>query len=186
LDQLIAGVRFGPYYSLFQDAWFELGDLESSLIEYKCAITIYERMLGKFHVKMANIYSKLAGILMDKGEYEGALSFYCKAYGIYDTTLGLHDDTKQALMNVKLAAEKDRGAKSSMDILAKVEAEFKKRHPEAGDGDDNKDDDDADETDDKDGGDGKKKDGTKKKKKKKKADKNGDKAKGSEEEFDII
>ena len=39
----------------------EFGDLEASLVEYKSAITIYERMMGKFHVKMAKIYSKLAG-----------------------------------------------------------------------------------------------------------------------------
>jgi tetratricopeptide (TPR) repeat protein len=109
----------------------ENGDLESSLVEYKSAITIYERMMGKFHVKMANIYTKLAGVLMDKGEYETALSFYAKSYGIYDGTLGLHDETKQALMNVKLAAEKNRAAKSSMDILVKAEEEFKKRHPSA-------------------------------------------------------
>jgi hypothetical protein len=142
--------------------------------------------MGKFHVKMAEIYCKLAGILMDKGEYEGALSFYCKAYGIYDATLGLHDDTKQALMNVKLAAEKDRGAKSSMDILVKVEAEFKKRHPEMAGEDDDDNDDDAE--DDKIGGEnGKKKDGKKKKKKKKAlSEKNGGKAKGNEEDFDII
>jgi len=107
----------------------EFGDLEASLVEYKSAIAIYERMMGKFHVKMANIYTKLAGVLMDKGEYETALSFYAKAYGIYDGTLGLHDDTKQALMNVKLAAEKNRAANSSMAILVKAEEEFKKRHP---------------------------------------------------------
>lgn len=98
-------------------------------MEYKSAITINERMVGKFHVKMANIYSKLAGVLMDKGEYETALSFYAKAYGIYDATLGLHDDTKQALLNLKLASTKDRGAKSSMEILIKAEEMFKKRHP---------------------------------------------------------
>mmetsp|Transcript_27913 Transcript_27913/g.49541 ORF Transcript_27913/g.49541 Transcript_27913/m.49541 type:complete len:432 (-) Transcript_27913:148-1443(-) len=172
-------------YLRMADAFGELGDVEASLIEYKCAITIYERMLGKFHVKMANIYTKLAGVLMEKGEYEGALSFYCKAYGIYDATLGLHDDTKQALMNVKLAAEKDRGAKSSMDILAKVEAEFKKRHPEmAGDDSLDKDDDDGDETEEKEGED-KKKDGKKKKKKKKEGAAK-KKAEKSEEEFDII
>jgi len=116
-------------YLRMADALCEFGDLEASLVEYKSAITIYERMMGKFHVKMANIYTKLAGVLMDKGEYETALSFYAKAYGIYDSTLGLHDDTKQALMNVKLAAEKNRAAKSSMAILVKAEEEFKKRHP---------------------------------------------------------
>ena len=77
-------------------------------------------MVGKFHVKMAQIYTRIAGVLMDKGEYETALSFYCKAYGIFDGTLGLHDDTKRALMNVKLAAEKNRAAKSSMEILVKA------------------------------------------------------------------
>lgn len=86
--------------------------------------------MGKFHVKMAHIYTRVAGVLMDKGEYETALSFYAKAYGIFDGTLGLHDDTKQALMNVKLAAEKNRAAKSSMSILVKAEEEFKKRHPQ--------------------------------------------------------
>merc|ERR1711865_721350 len=79
--------------------------------------------------KMADIYTKLAGVLMDKGEYETALSFYAKAYGIHGGTLGLHDDTKQALMNVKLAAEKNRAAKSSMAILVKAEEEFNERHP---------------------------------------------------------
>lgn len=78
---------------------------------------------------MANIYNKLAGVLMEKGEYETALSFYAKTYAIYDTTLGLHDDTKQALADIKKAAEKSRGAKTSLDILVKVEEEFKKRHP---------------------------------------------------------
>jgi hypothetical protein len=86
-------------------------------------------MMGKFHIKMGNIYNKLAGVLMDKGEYETALSFYAKTYAIMDATLGIHDDTKEALANVRLAAEKARGAKSSMDILVKVEEEFKKRHP---------------------------------------------------------
>lgn len=71
---------------------------------------------------------------MDKGEYETALSFYAKAYGIYDGTLGLHDDTKQALMNVKLAAEKNRAAKSSMSIFVKAEEEFKRRHPSVASG----------------------------------------------------
>lgn len=118
-------------YLRMAEAFAESGDLEASLVEYKSAITIYERMMGKFHVKMASIYAKLAGVLMDKGEYETALSFYAKAYGIYDGTLGLHDDTKQALMNVKLAAEKNRTAKSSMAILVKAEEEFKKRHPSA-------------------------------------------------------
>jgi len=116
-------------YLRMAEALGEFGDLQASLVEYKSAITIYERMMGKFHVKMANIYTKLAGVLMDKGEYETALSFYAKAYGIYDGTLGLHDDTKQALMNVKLAAEKNRAAKSSMAILVKAEEEFNERHP---------------------------------------------------------
>ena len=106
------------------------GDLENSLVEYKSAIAIYENMMGKFHVKMAHIYTRIAGVLMDKGEYETALSFYAKAYGIFDGTLGLNEDTKQALMNVKLAAEKNRAAKSSMAILVKAEEEFKKRHPQ--------------------------------------------------------
>ena len=108
----------------------ESGDLEGSLVEYKSAITIYENLMGKFHVKMAHIYTRIAGVLMEKGEYETALSFYAKAYGIFDGTLGLHDDTKQALTNVKLAAEKNRAAKSSMSILVKAEEEFKKRHPQ--------------------------------------------------------
>ena len=116
----------------------EDGDLEGSLVEYKSAITIYENMLGKFHVKMANIYSRIADVLMGKGEYETALSFYAKAYGILDATLGLHDDTKKALTNVKLAAEKNRTARSSMAILVKAEEEFRKRHPDlAMDGDSN-------------------------------------------------
>jgi len=116
-------------YLRMADALGEFGDLEASLVEYKSAIAIYERMMGKFHVKMANIYTKLAGVLMDKGEYETALSFYAKAYGIYDGTLGLHDDTKQALMNVKLAAEKNRAVNSSMAILVHAEEKFKRRHP---------------------------------------------------------
>jgi hypothetical protein len=173
----------------------EIGDLEASLIEYKSAIAINERIMGKFHVKMANIFTKLAGILMDKGEYEGALSFYCKAYGIYDATLGNHDDTKQALMNVKLASEKDRGAKSSMDILAKVEAEFKKRHPSiSGDGEMKKDDDmddDDNEQEDKDEENKKDNEDAQKKKKKKKAGEKKKKKKTDSvvvngEEFDII
>jgi len=124
-------------YLRIAEALSESGDLEGSLVEYKSAITIYETLFGKFHVKMALIYSRIAGVLMDKGEYETALSFYAKAYGIFDGTLGLHDDTKQALMNVKLAAEKNRAAKSSMSILVKAEEEFKKRHPQltANDGD---------------------------------------------------
>jgi DNA-binding SARP family transcriptional activator len=85
--------------------------------------------MGKFHIKMGNIYNKLAGVLMEKGEYETALSFYAKTYTIMDTTLGIHDDTKQALDNIKLAAEKARGGKSSVDLLLKAEEEFKKRHP---------------------------------------------------------
>lgn len=107
------------------DALGELGDLESSLMEYKNAIMIYENLMGKFHVKVATIYNKLAGILMDKGEYETALSFYCKAYGIYDAILGNHPETKQALMNVRLAAAKERNAKNSMDLIKQAEAEFK-------------------------------------------------------------
>lgn len=106
------------------DALGEMGDLESSLMEYKNAILIYERVMGKFHVKVASIYYKLAGILMDKGEYETALSFYCKAYGIYDAVLGNHPETKQALMNVRLAAAKERSAKESLDIIKQAEAEF--------------------------------------------------------------
>lgn len=154
-------------YLRMAEALSENGDLEGSLVEYKSAITIYERLMGKFHVKMADIYSRLAGVLMDKGEYETALSFYCKAYGIFDGTLGLHDDTKKALMNVKLAAEKNRAAKSSMDILVKAEEEFIKRHPQVKevanvDSDDEGADDDDNSND---NGGGKKK---KKKKKKKK------------------
>merc|ERR1712238_449204 len=80
-------------YLRMAEALGEFGDLQASLVEYKSAITIYERMMGKFHVKMANIY------------------------------------TKQALMNVKLAAEKNRAAKSSMAILVKAEEEFNERHP---------------------------------------------------------
>jgi hypothetical protein len=142
-------------------------------------------MMGKFHVKMAHIYSRIAGVLMDKGEYETALSFYAKAYGIFDGTIGLHDDTKQALMNVKLAAEKNRAAKSSMAILVKAEEEFKKRHPQlAYDGDSASDSGKA-------GDDGEKsKKEKKKKKKKKKKSKQEDEKKEAEsepeEEPDII
>ena len=64
---------------------------------------------------------------MDKGEYETALSFYAKAYGIYDAILGNHDDTKQAIMNLRLAAAKERTAKDSMDLIKKAEEEFKMR-----------------------------------------------------------
>lgn len=107
------------------DALGEMGDLEGSLMEYKNAILIYERVMGKFHVKVASIYYKLAGILMDKGEYETALSFYCKAYGIFDSILGNHPETKQALMNVRLAAAKERSAKESLDLIKVAETEFK-------------------------------------------------------------
>jgi tetratricopeptide (TPR) repeat protein len=114
-------------YLRMADALGQIGDLEASLLEYKSAISIYERLLGKFHVKVANIYNKLAGILLDKGEYETALSFYAKAYGIYDSTLGNHDDTKQALMNVRLAAAKERTAKDSMDLIKKAEEDHNQR-----------------------------------------------------------
>lgn len=107
------------------EALAELGDLEASLVEYKSAIQIYERLLGRFHVKVAQVYSKLAGILMEKGEYETALCFYCKSYGIYDAVSGTLDDTKQALMNVRLAAAKERSAKQSMDLIKKAEDDFK-------------------------------------------------------------
>lgn len=117
-------------YLRMADAMGQLGDLESSLVEYKCAIQIYERLMGKFHVKVANIYNKLAGILMDKGEYETALSFYAKAYGIYDSVLGNHDDTKQAMMNLRLAAAKERTAKESMGLIKKAEETFKLRQEE--------------------------------------------------------
>ena len=147
----------------------EQGDLEGSLVEFKSAITIYENMLGKFHVKMAHVYSRIAGVLMDKGEYETALSFYAKAYGIFDGTLGLHDDTKKALMNVKLAAEKNRNAKSSMAILVKAEEAFRKRHPSASnDGDSSN------------AGEARSKKSEKKKKKKKKKDKKKKKKKKKE------
>jgi len=147
-------------YLRIAEALCEDGDLEGSLVEYKSAITIYENMLGKFHVKMGHIYTRIAGVLMDKGEYETALSFYAKAYGIFDGTLGLHDDTKKALMNVKLAAEKNRNAKSSMAILVKAEEAFRKRHPSASnDGDSSN------------AGEARSKKSEKKKKKKKKKDK---------------
>ena len=84
--------------------------------------------MGKFHIKMGNVYNKLAGVLMDKGEYEAALSFYAKTYTIMDATLGIHDDTKQALDNIRSAVDKARGSKPS-DILMKADEEFKKRHP---------------------------------------------------------
>eukprot|EP00339_Tiarina_fusa_P013974 CAMPEP_0117003596 /NCGR_PEP_ID=MMETSP0472-20121206/4861_1 /TAXON_ID=693140 ORGANISM="Tiarina fusus, Strain LIS" /NCGR_SAMPLE_ID=MMETSP0472 /ASSEMBLY_ACC=CAM_ASM_000603 /LENGTH=412 /DNA_ID=CAMNT_0004704293 /DNA_START=152 /DNA_END=1390 /DNA_ORIENTATION=- len=114
-------------YLRMADALGQIGDLEASLLEYKSAISIYERLLGKFHVKVANIYNKLAGILLDKGEYETALSFYAKAYGIYDSTLGNHDDTKQALMNIRLAAAKERTAKDSMDMIKQAEEDHNDR-----------------------------------------------------------
>jgi len=161
-------------YLRIAEALCESGDLEGSLVEYKSAITIYENMMGKFHVKMAHVYTRIAGVLMEKGEYETALSFYCKAYGIFDGTLGLHDDTKQALLNVKLAAGKNRVADSSMSILVKVEEEFKKRHPQLsaddGAGDEN------DPTKEEGGDDDSKnrKNGKKKKKKKKKKKSNED------------
>jgi tetratricopeptide (TPR) repeat protein len=117
-------------YLRMADALGQIGDLEASLVEYRSAIAIYERMMGKFHVKVANIYNKLAGILMDKGEYETALSFYAKAYGIYDSILGNHDDTKQAMMNLRLAAAKERTAKESMDLIKRAEQEFKQRQQE--------------------------------------------------------
>lgn len=117
-------------YLRMADALGQLGDLESALVEYKSAIGIYERMMGKFHVKVADIYNKLAGILMEKGEYETALSFYAKAYGIFDAILGNHDDTKHAMMNLRLAAAKERAAKESMDLIKRAEEDFKMRQEE--------------------------------------------------------
>eukprot|EP00934_Nitzschia_sp_Nitz4_P006635 Nitzschia sp. Nitz4//scaffold47_size129522//95515//96906//NITZ4_003564-RA/size129522-processed-gene-0.17-mRNA-1//1//CDS//3329552839//6625//frame0 len=117
-------------YLRMADALGQLGDPESSFVEYKCAIQIYERLMGKFHVKVANIYNKLAGILMDKGEYETALSFYAKSYGIYDAVLGNHDDTKQAMMNLRLAAARERSAKESMGLIKKAEESFKMQQEE--------------------------------------------------------
>jgi tetratricopeptide (TPR) repeat protein len=175
----------------FQDALAQLGDLEASLVEYKSAIIINERMLGKFHVKMASVYSKLAGILMDKEQFEAALSFYCKAYGIFDATLGLHDDTKRALMDVKLAAASCReSGQSNVDLLVNVEKEFKKRHPSVS-GEDELgpyyDNEDETEEGNSDGKKKKKKVTGKKKKKKKDVENNGNKEnKANQEEFDII
>ena len=125
-------------------------------------------MFGKFSVKMAEIYTKLSGILMEKEEYEAALSFYCKAYGIFDTLLGIHDDTKQALKYVKLASQKsnEKGDDKESDILFKVEKEFKKRHPSlSGEVEDISKLDDEKENEDGDGKKKKKKSGKKKKKK---------------------
>lgn len=161
------------------------------MIEYKSAIIINERMLGKFNVKMASIYSQLAGILMDKEQYEAALSFYCKAYGIFDATLGLHDDTKQALMDVKNAADKSRASgdssKSGVDILVKVEKEFKKRHPSvSGEDEIGLNDDNEDETEESNGDGKKKKKKVAGKKKKKKKDDGNKENKVNDDEFDII
>jgi hypothetical protein len=140
---------------------------------------------------MAAVYSKLAGILMDKEQFEAALSFYCKAYGIFDATLGLHDDTKRALMDVKLAAANSReSGQSSVDLLVKVEREFKKRHPSVS-GEDELgpyfNNEDETEEGDADGKKKKKKVAGKKKKKKKDVESIGDKEnKANGEEFDII
>lgn len=133
IEELALGVLHPTTCDLYlrmADALGQLGDLESSLIEYKSAISIYERVMGKFHVKVADIYNKLAGILMDKGEYETALSFYAKAYGIYDAELGNHDDTRQAMMNIRLSAAKERSAKESMDLIKKAEEDFKHHQEE--------------------------------------------------------
>jgi hypothetical protein len=70
---------------------------------------------------------------MDKGEYETALSFYAKSYGIFDSILGDTSDTKLCLENVRLAASKERTASQSMDLIKKAEETFKERHPNAGD-----------------------------------------------------
>lgn len=163
------------------------------MVEYKSAFTINDRMFGKFSVHMAGIYTKLAGILMEKEEFEAALSFYCKAYGIYDTLLGIHDHTKQTLMNVKLAAQssREKGGNSDSDILIKVEKEFKKRHPSVSgeEGLSSKHDEEEENEDGEESKKKKKKNGKKKKKKKEGEDSNhGEKTKtdGNEEEFDII
>jgi hypothetical protein len=130
---------------------------------------------------------------MDKEEYEAALSFYCKAYGIFDTSLGIHDDTKQALKNVKLAAEssREKGGDKDSDILSQVEKAFKKRHPSVSGevGYTSKFDDDEKENEDGDGKKKKKKANGKKKKKKKDGEgsNHGEKqASNDKEEFDII
>ena len=104
-------------YLRMADVFGLMGDLEASLKEYRSAILIYEQLMGKFHVKVASTYNKLAGLLMEKGEYETALSFYCKAYGIYDSTLGNQENTVEALASVRVAAEKERNARQSMDKL---------------------------------------------------------------------
>ncbi|KAL3935508.1 MAG: hypothetical protein SGBAC_008981 [Bacillariaceae sp.] len=105
--------------------------LQMAVVMGELVIAIYERLLGKFNLKVEEIYTRLANILMDKGEYETALSFYAKSYGIFDSLLGEHGDTKLAMENIRLAASKERGASESMDLIKKAEETFKQRHPSA-------------------------------------------------------
>ena len=81
-----------------------LNYLDDSLDEYKNSIHVYERLLGKFHYKMGQVYIDLADVLLERDEYETSLCFYVKAYGILDATVGQHDDTKKALDKVRMAA----------------------------------------------------------------------------------
>jgi tetratricopeptide (TPR) repeat protein len=123
-----------------------LNCLDESLDEYKASICVFERLLGKFHYTMGQIYMDLADILSERDEYETSLCFYCKAYGILDSTVGNHDDTKVALRKVRVAAALYEQARrdTSKEEDGDEEDEFE-YYVEGGVGYDNDDGDDGEE-----------------------------------------
>ncbi|MEK7487680.1 MAG: tetratricopeptide repeat protein, partial [Planctomycetota bacterium] len=55
---------------------------------YRRSLGIYEKVLGKEHISVANSLNNLATLLQDKGDYQNAEPFYRRSLGIYEKVLG--------------------------------------------------------------------------------------------------
>ena len=79
------------------------GEYEKALENYRKALSIKERVLGKNHPATAATYNNMGGVYRAKGEYEKALEYYGKALEIFERVLGKdHPDTATTYNNIAL------------------------------------------------------------------------------------
>ena len=91
-------------------------------------------MLGRDHPDTANSLNNLAGLLQDKGEYEGAEPLFRRALDIRERVLGRdHPDTARSLNNLALLlqvkGEYEKAGPMYKRALKIMEKSFGQKHP---------------------------------------------------------
>ncbi len=122
-------------YELTAFGFYNLGQYRQSLITFKNALDIYEKVLSKEHPVTARTYNSIAGIYEEQGNLPKAMEWNQKALHVREKTLGKeHPDTASTYNSTAVIYEEQGDLLKAMEWHQKAlyirEKILGKEHPD--------------------------------------------------------